>query len=331
MSMLSQALGFDRANNMRTDIDTSQLEQMYANLNDPYANYDYYRRAMAESQPTISSLLGAQAAAGGSSAIASQQAKQYAAQGGESVLNRMGGDRLQREAQAANIANQLAQYDVQEIQLEDQKQQALQGAAMQPFKLGANILSGGAFSPLLGIASKGLSGAAGLLGNLGQADDIAKAALNRAQGFVGNVGDAFGQGFGAGMKQIGGGIASVGRGIGGLLGSAGQSVGNYYQGLQAQNQAQSVPQPTYQNQSVDTQITAPTTQTVAPPPPSVAPVTAQPNNFTYSNYAVGGNVPTMGNLAFNMSTLPQQQMGGGFMGGGLFGLTNNFTLGGGYR
>ena len=66
MSMLSRAFGFDRANNMRTDIDTSQLEQMYANLNDPYANYDYYRRAMAESQPTVSSLLGAQAAAGGS-------------------------------------------------------------------------------------------------------------------------------------------------------------------------------------------------------------------------------------------------------------------------
>ena len=330
MSMLSQAFGFDRAKNMRTDIDTSQLEQMYANLNDPYANYDYYRRAMAESQPTISSLLGAQAAAGGSSAIAGQQAKQYAAQGGESVLNRMGGDRLQREAQAANIANQLSQYDLQEIQLEDQKQQALQGAAMQPFKLGANILSGGAFSPLLGVASKGLSGAAGLLGNLGQADDIAKAAYNRAKGFVSGVGDGFGQGFGAGMKQIGGGLVSAGRGIGGLLGSAGQSVGNYYQGLQ-QQQAQNVEQPTYQNQNVNTQITAPTTQTVAPPPAPVAPVTAQPNNFTYSNYAVGGNVPTMGNLAFNMSTLPQQQMGGGFMGGGLFGLTNNFTLGGGYR
>ena len=166
MSMLTRALGIDAANNMRTDIDTSQLEQMYTNLNDPYANYDYYRRAMGDSQPTISSLLGTQAATGGSCAIANQQAKQYSAQAGESVLNRMGGDRLQREVQAANIANQLSQYDVQEIQLENEKQKALQIAAMQPFKLGANILSGGAFSPLLGVASKGLSGAAGLLGNI---------------------------------------------------------------------------------------------------------------------------------------------------------------------
>lgn len=330
MSMLTRALGIDAANNMRTDIDTSQLEQMYTNLNDPYANYDYYRRAMGDSQPTISSLLGTQAATGGSGAIANQQAKQYSAQAGESVLNRMGGDRLQREVQAANIANQLSQYDVQEIQLENEKQKALQSAAMQPFKLGANILSGGAFSPLLGVASKGLSGAAGLLGNIGKLPGAISQGAQGLANFGSGVMDAFQGGAASGFGAIGSGIENIAGRVGGLLGSAGQSVGNYYQGLQ-QPQAIDVAQPTYQNQNVNTQITAPTTQTASPPPPPVAPVTAQPNNFTYSNYAVGGNVPTMSNVAFNMSTLPQQQMGGGFMGGGLFGLTNNFTLGGGYR
>ena len=330
MSMLTRALGIDAANNMRTDIDTSQLEQMYANFNDPYANYDYYRRAMGDSQPTIETLLGTQAATGGSNAIANRQAKQYSAQAGENVLNRMSGDRLQREVQAANVANQLSQYDVQEIQLENEKQKALQSAAMQPFKLGANILSGGAFSPLLSVASKGLSGAAGLLGNIGKLPGAISQGAQGLANFGSGVMDAFQGGAASGFGAIGSGIENIAGRVGGLLGSAGQSVGNYYQGLQ-QPQAIDVAQPTYQNQSINAQITAPTTQTASPPPPPVAPVTAQPNNFTYSNYAVGGNVPTMSNVAFNMSTLPQQQMGGGFMGGGLFGLTNNFTLGGGYR
>ena len=201
---------------------------------------------------------------------------------------------------------------------------------MQPFKLGANILSGGAFSPLLGVASKGLSGAAGLLGNIGKLPGAISQGAQGLTNFGSGVMDAFQGGAVSGLGAIGSGIENVAGRVGGLLGAAGQSVGNYYQGLQ-QPQAIDVAQPTYQNQNVNAQITAPTTQTASTPPPPVAPVTAQPNNFTYSNYAVGGNVPTMSNVAFNMSTLPQQQMGGGFMGGGLFGLTNNFTLGGGYR
>lgn len=327
MSMLSQALGFDRARNMRTDIDTSQLEQMYGRFSDPYANYGLYSRAMADAQPSIDTFLSTSAATGGNPAIARQSAMASAAQGGEQVLNQLGQERLQRDIRASDIGNLLSQYDVQEIQLEDQKQQALQGAAMQPFKLAANALSGGAFSPLLGVASKGLSGAAGLLGNIGKLPGAISQGAQGLANFGSGVMDAFQGGAASGFGAIGSGIENVAGRVGGLLGAAGQRVGNYYQGLQ-QPQAIDVAQPTYQNQNVTTEITAPTTQTVAPPP---APVAAQPNNFTYSNYAVGGNVPTMGNLAFNMSTLPQQQMGGGFMGGGLFGLTNNFTLGGGYR
>lgn len=315
MSMLTQALGIDRAKNMRTDIDTSQLEQMYSTLSDPYANYDYYRRAMAESQPTVSSLLGAQAAAGGSSAIAQQQAQQYSAQGGENVLNRMGGDRLRREDTAANLANQLANFDLQEIQLEDQKRKMQQNAAMEPFKLATSFATGGIGA--LGAKALGgiAQGASGLLGNLGQVPGMISQGLGGLQNFGGGVLDAFQGGssllgnFGTGMKAIGSGIVSAGQGIGGLLGTAGQ-------GLQTAGQA-AIDRNTVANQNVVgsvagggiQQISPPQVQgampggVVVPPQTYAAPPPPQPNNFTYSNYSIGGQAPSLMGLGLNMSSM----------------------------
>lgn len=233
MSMLSQALGFDRANNFRTDIDTSALEQQYASLNDPYANFDYYRRAMGDNRANLNTMLGVQAAQGGSSAIAQQQAQRMASQGGENVLNQLGAEYGRRQSQAVNVANQLANYDLQEIQLEDQKRQMQQSAAMEPFKLGVSAITGGVGASVLGGLSSGAKAIGGLMGNVGNiAGNIGGAVSNVASG----IGNAFSQGFGSGMGAIGNTLASGIQGAGGLLQRAGQGIGNFV------NQQQAVPQ-----------------------------------------------------------------------------------------